>query len=76
MRLSFPGSPSFRAIIPLMTFDPPERKAEGDPGRFWGILSPDHSMIYHNIMCTPNLWSDIRSMTGSVSMPNVWSDVE
>ena len=71
MRLSFPGFPSFRAIIPCMTFDPPERKAEGDPGRF---LSPDHSMIYHN-MCTPNLWSDIRNMTGSVSMPNVWSDV-
>ena len=24
---SFPGSPSFRAIIPRMTFDPPEGKA-------------------------------------------------
>ena len=31
---SFPGSPSFRAIIPCMTFDPPQRKAEGEPGRF------------------------------------------
>ena len=31
---SFPGSPSFRAIIPRMTFDPPEGKAEGEPGRF------------------------------------------
>ena len=30
---SFPGSPSFRAIIPRMTFDPPEGKAEGEPGR-------------------------------------------
>ena len=28
---SFPGSPSFRAIIPRMTFDPPEGKAEGRP---------------------------------------------
>ena len=37
---SFPGSPSFRAIIPCMTFDPPEGKVirgiiarkEGEPG--------------------------------------------
>ena len=29
---SFPGSPSFRAIIPRMTFHPPEGKAEGEPG--------------------------------------------
>ena len=26
---SFPGSPSSRVIIPRMTFDPPERKADG-----------------------------------------------
>ena len=31
---SFPGSPSFHAIIPRMTFDPPQGKAEGEPGRF------------------------------------------
>ena len=31
---AFPGSPSFRAIIPRMTFDPPEIKVEGEPGRF------------------------------------------
>ena len=31
---SLPGSPSFRAIIPRMTFDPPEGKAEGEPGKF------------------------------------------
>ena len=36
---SFPGSPSFRAIIPRMTFDPPEGKAEGEPGRFCHMTS-------------------------------------
>ena len=35
---SFPGSPSFRAIIPCMTFDPPQRKAEGEPGRFCHMI--------------------------------------
>ena len=33
---SFPGSPSFRA---RMTFDPPEGKAEGEPGRFCHMTS-------------------------------------
>ena len=41
MLASFPGSPSFRAIIPCMTFDPPQRskvihgiiaRKEGEPG--------------------------------------------
>ena len=36
---SFPGSPSFRAIIPRMTFDPPVGKAEGEPGRFCHMTS-------------------------------------
>ena len=36
---SFPGSPSFRAIIPCMTFDPPEGKVEGEPGRFCHMTS-------------------------------------
>ena len=36
---SFPGSPSFRTIIPRMTFDPPEGKAEGEPGRFYHMTS-------------------------------------
>ena len=36
---SFPGSPSFRAIVPRMTFDPPEGKAEGEPGRFCHMTS-------------------------------------
>ena len=36
---SFPGSPSFRAIIPRMTFDPPEGIAEGEPGRFCHMTS-------------------------------------
>ena len=35
---SFPGSPS-RATIPCMTFDPPEGKAEGEPGRFCHMTS-------------------------------------
>ena len=39
MVASFPGSPSFHAIIPRMTFDPPERKAEGEPGRFCHMTS-------------------------------------
>ena len=29
---SFPGSPSYAQIILRMTFDPPERKTEGEPG--------------------------------------------
>ena len=33
---SFPGSPSSRAIIPRMTFDPSE---EGEPGRFCHMTS-------------------------------------
>ena len=33
---SSPGSPSFRAIISPMTFDPPERKAEGSFGQVKG----------------------------------------
>ena len=36
---SFPGSPSISEIIPRMTFDPPERKAEGEPGRFCHMTS-------------------------------------
>ena len=36
---SFPASPSFRAIIPCMTFDPPEGKAEREPGRFCHMTS-------------------------------------
>ena len=36
---SFPGSPSFCAIIQRMTFDPPEGKAEGEPGRFCHMTS-------------------------------------
>ena len=36
---SFPGSPSYRAIIPRMTFDRPVGKAEGEPGRFCHMTS-------------------------------------
>ena len=36
---SFPGSPSFHAIIPCMTFDPPEGKSEGEAGRFCHMTS-------------------------------------
>ena len=44
---SFPGSPSFRAIIPRVTFDPPEGKAEREPGRFCHMTSvmPRHPYI-------------------------------
>ena len=35
MPILSPGSPSFRAIIPHMTFDPHKRKAEGEPGISW-----------------------------------------
>ena len=44
---SFPRSPSFGAIIPCMTFDPPEGKAEGEPGRFCHMTSvmPRHPYI-------------------------------
>ena len=38
MVASFPGSPSFRAIIPRTTFDLPERKDEGEPGRFCHMI--------------------------------------
>lgn len=33
-----PGSPLFNAIIPHVTFDQPERKAEGEPGIFWHVI--------------------------------------
>ena len=36
---SFPGPPSFRAIIPRMTFDPPEGKAEGGSKVIRGIIA-------------------------------------
>ena len=49
---SFPGSPSFRAIIPCMTFDPPQRKAEGEPGRFCHMtrVMPRHR-VYVSVLC-------------------------
>ena len=49
---SFPGSPSFRAIIPRMTFDPPQRKAEGEPGRFCHMtrVMPRHR-VYVSVLC-------------------------
>ena len=48
----FSGSPSFRAIIPCMTFDPTERKAEGElePGRFC------HMTMHH--MPTANVYME------------------
>ena len=49
---SFPGSPSFRAIIPRLTFDPPQRKAEGEPGRFCHMtrVMPRHR-VYVSVFC-------------------------
>ena len=42
----FPGSPPFRAIIPRMTFDPPEGKAEGEPGNEARVSLPyAHSSV-------------------------------
>ena len=49
---SFPGSPSFRAIIPRLTVDPPEGKAEGEPGRFCHMtrVMPRHR-VYVSVLC-------------------------
>ena len=55
---SFPGSPSFCAIIPRMTFDPPERKAGGEPGRFCHMTTvmPRHFLhLYTRTQDIPQL---------------------
>ena len=57
---SFPGSPSFRAIIPFITFDPPEGKAEGEPGRFCHMTS---IMLRHSYV------SYRRGRTGLAPVP-------
>ena len=33
-----PRSPSFRAIIPLITYNPTVRIAEGEPGTSWHLI--------------------------------------
>ena len=49
MIASFPGSPSCHAIIPRMTFDPPEGKAEGEPGRFCHIAGESSEEMVGNV---------------------------
>ena len=58
MVASSPGSSAFCAIISRMTFDPLERKVEGEPGRFLHVING--TLHQHRRECMVRIDKNLR----------------